>query len=114
MAPGLAVLRAAAVLPGPVLVRTRTGTLRARTLRTGTLGARTLRTRTLRTGALRTGTLLLSGALRTGTLLLSGPPGQVEPLRRLLTALRLPGPLAGTLTLPMRRGPLPLRRGPLP
>ncbi len=79
VAPGLAVLRAAAVLPGPVLVRTRTGTLRARTLRTGTLGARTLRTRTLRTGALRTGTLLLSGALRTGTLLLSGPPGQVEP-----------------------------------
>lgn len=83
MAPGLAVLRAAAVLPGPVLVRTRTGALRA-------------------------------GTLRAGTLLLSGPPGQVEPLRRPLTALRLPGPLARTLTLPLRRGPRPLRRGPLP
>ncbi|KEG39159.1 hypothetical protein DJ64_16860 [Streptomyces griseorubens] len=84
-------LRAAVVLPGPVLERTRAGTLRAARLRTGTLRTRTLPTRTLRTGAL----------------CLPGPLGQSGsgPLRRPRTGLCLLRPLPVTLRLP---GPLPL------
>ncbi|MGA5258921.1 hypothetical protein ACPCI0_01370 [Streptomyces griseoincarnatus] len=89
-----ALLRAAVVLPGPVLERPRTGTLRTTSLRTGTL-----RTTSLRTGTLRT------TSLRTGTLRLPVPPGQSGLLRRPLTILRLPRPLPGPLRLPR-----PLRR----
>ncbi|MFF5608755.1 hypothetical protein ACFY65_20605 [Streptomyces cellulosae] len=96
MAPGAAVLRAVPVLPGPVLVRTRTAPLRTAPLRTGTL----------RTAPLRTGTLRASTPLRAGTLLLSGTPGKFGPLRRPLTPLRLSGSLV--LPLPLRRA-LPLR-----
>ncbi|RMI91843.1 hypothetical protein BIU87_02280 [Streptomyces sp. ZS0098] len=78
-----ALLRAAVVLPGPVLERPRTGTLRTTSLRTGTL--------------------------RTGTLRLPGPPGQSGLLRRPLTILRLPRPLPGPLRLPLPlRRPLTL------
>ncbi|MET9309325.1 hypothetical protein ABZX68_29085 [Streptomyces cellulosae] len=97
MAPGAAVLRAVPVLPGPVLVRTRTAPLRAGTLRTALL---------------RTGTLRATTPLRAGALLLSGPPGKFGPLRRPLTPLRLSGSLV--LPLPLRRAlPLLLPGSPL-
>ncbi len=83
-----ALLRAAVVLPGPVLERPRTGTLRTTFLRTGTLR---------------------TTFLRTGTLRLPGPLGQSGLLRRPLTILRLPRPLPGALRLPLLlRRPLTL------
>ncbi|MBU5946181.1 hypothetical protein [Streptomyces sp. PAM3C] len=118
MARVAALLRAAVVLPGPVLERPRTGTLRATFLRTGTLRTTFLRTGTLRTTFLRTGTLrttflrtgtLRATFLRTGTLRLPGPLGQSGLLRRPLTILRLPRPLPRPLPGALRL-PLLLRR----
>ncbi|GGT47813.1 hypothetical protein GCM10010243_27380 [Streptomyces matensis] len=95
-------LRAAVVLPGPVLERTRAGTLRAARLRTGTLRTRTLPTRTLRTGA-----LCLPGPLgQSGSGPLRRPRTVLCPLRPLSVTLRLPRPLPLMLlrprTLPLR------------
>ncbi|MER6836623.1 hypothetical protein ABT320_22070 [Streptomyces cellulosae] len=109
MAPGAAVLRAVPVLPGPVVVRTRTTPLRTAPLRTGTL----------RTAPLRTGTLRASTLLRAGPLLLSGPPGKFGPLRRPLIPLWLSGslvlplPLRHTLPLLLPGSPLRLARAAL-
>ncbi len=63
-----------------------------------------------------------AGTLRAGTLRLPGPLGQSEPLRRPLTAVRLPGPRPVRLPVRVLRAlclPLPLGRavrvpGPLP
>lgn len=100
-------LRAAVVLPGPVLERTRAGTLRAARLRAARL----------RTGALRTGALCLPGPLgQSGSGPLRRPRTVLCPLRPLPVTLRLPGPLPLMLlrprTLPLRQSRPLLLPGP--
>ncbi|SCD52538.1 hypothetical protein GA0115238_11317, partial [Streptomyces sp. di50b] len=99
-------LRAAVVLPGPVLERTRAGALGA--LRAGTLRAGALRAGALRAGALRAGALCLPGPLgQSGSGPLRRPRTVLCLLRRLPVTLRLPGPLT---LMPLRPRPLPLRQ----
>ncbi|MFD6034833.1 hypothetical protein ACFWHF_09875 [Streptomyces griseoincarnatus] len=89
-----ALLRAAVVLPGPVLERPRTGALRTTSLRTGTLRL--------------PGPPGQSGLLRRPLTILRLPrplPGPLRLPRPLPGPLRLPRPLPGPLRLPR-----PLRR----